>query len=204
MSLLSDTGLVLATSEEGGGGGGNFLVTPELGLMLWTLLAFGVTLFLLRKLAFPRIQAALEKRARAVAESIDAAERTRQEADQILHEYRERLREAREQADEIVSRARKAADKTQDEARIHAKETREEMLADARRDIEQETRRAIGQIRREVADLTVMATEKVARKTLDDQDHKRLIDEALQEFDFSQLPGGGSPTGNGGSDGSSS
>ena len=181
--------------------GGNFLVTPEVGLMLWTLLAFGVSMFLLRKLAYPRIQNALEKRARAVAESIDAAERTRQEADQILNEYRERLREAREQADEIVARARKAADKTQDDARIHAKETREEMLEDARRDIEQETRRAIGQIRREVADLTVVATEKVTRRTLDDDDHRRLIEEALEEFDFSQLPGGGSPakTGNGGS-----
>ena len=109
--------------------GGNFLVTPELGLMLWTLLAFGVSMFLLRKLAYPRIQSALEKRARAVAESIDAAERTRQEADQILQEYRERLREAREQADEIVSRARKAADKTQDDARITAKETREEITS---------------------------------------------------------------------------
>ena len=200
MSALSDTGLVLASE----GGGGNFLVTPELGRMLWTLLAFGVSMFLLRKLAYPRIQSALEKRSRAVAETIDAAERTRQEADQILNEYRERLREAREQADEIVSRARKAADKTQDDARIHAKETREEMLTDARRDIEQETRRAIGQIRREVADLTVVATEKVARKTLNDDDHKRLIDEALQEFDFSQLPTGGSPTGNGSGEGSSS
>src|ERR671917_186065 len=196
MGPLSDT--VLAS------GSGNFLVTPNVGLMLWTLVAFGITLFLLRKLAFPRIQSALEKRSRAIADSIDAAERTRQEADKILNEYRERLREAREQADEIVARARKAADKTQDDARIHAKETREEMLADARRDIEQETRRAIGQIRREVADLTVIATEKVARKTLDDDDHKRLIDEALQEFDFSQLPGGGSPTGNGSDDGSSS
>jgi F-type H+-transporting ATPase subunit b len=184
--------------------GGNFLVTPEVGLMIWTLISFGVAMFLLRKFAYPRIQTALEKRARAVAESIDAAERTRTEADRILQEYRERLREAREQADEIVSRARKAADKTQDEARITAKETREEMLSDARRDIEQETRRAIGQIRREVADLTVIATEKVARKTLNDDDHKRLIDEALQEFDFSQLPGGGSPTGNGSGDGSSS
>ena len=184
--------------------GGNFLVTPEVGLMIWTLISFGVAMFLLRKFAYPRIQTALEKRAHAVAESIDAAERTRTEADRILQEYRERLREAREQADEIVSRARKAADKTQDEARITAKETREEMLADARRDIEQETRRAIGQIRREVADLTVIATEKVARKTLNDDDHRRLIDEALQEFDFSQLPGGGSPTGNGSGDGSSS
>jgi F-type H+-transporting ATPase subunit b len=172
--------------------------------MLWTLIAFGVAMLILRKMAFPRIQEALEKRSRAISDSIDAAERTRQEADQILNEYRQRLREAREQADEIVARARKAADKTQDEARITAKETREEMLSDARRDIEQETRRAIGQIRREVADLTVVATEKVARKTLNDDDHKKLIDEALQEFDFSKLPGGGSPTGgNGTADGSS-
>jgi F-type H+-transporting ATPase subunit b len=202
MSSLSDIAGLLATSESGGGSGseGNFLVTPSLGLMIWTLLAFGAALWILRRLAFPRIQEALEKRSRAIAESIDAADRTRQEADQILAEYRERLREAREQADDIVARARKAADRTQDDARVTAKETREEMLADARRDIEQETRRAIGEIRREVADLTVAATEKVTRKTLDDQDHQRLIDEALQEFDFSALSSG-KPQGGG--DGSS-
>jgi F-type H+-transporting ATPase subunit b len=195
MQLLSDTGAVFAA--EGGGGEGNFLVTPNVGLMIWTLLAFGITLLLLRKLAFPRIQEALEKRSRAIAESIDAAERTRMEADQILNEYRERLREARGQADDIVARARKAADRTQDEARVTAKDTREQMLEDARRDIEQETRRAIAEIRREVADLTVLATEKVTRKTLDPGDHQRLIEEALQEFDFAALPGGG----NGGSTG---
>jgi F-type H+-transporting ATPase subunit b len=198
MSVLSDIGVVLAATESSGGGSeGNFLVTPNVGLMLWTLIAFGITLLLLRKLAFPRIQEALEKRSRAISDSIDAAERTRAEADQILNEYRERLREAREQADDIVGRARKAADRTQDDARVQAKETREEMLADARRDIEQETRRAIGEIRREVADLTVAATEKVTRKTLDGEDHKKLIDEALQEFDFSALSTG--PGGSGGS-----
>jgi F-type H+-transporting ATPase subunit b len=183
-------------------GSGNFLVTPNVGLMIWTLIAFGVTMLVLRKLAFPRIQEALDKRRRTIEESIDAAERTRAEADQLLQEYRERLREAREQADEIVSRARKAADRTQDDARVHAKQTREEMLEDARRDIEQETRRAIGQIRREVADLTVMATEKVARKSLTPEDHQRLIEEALQEFDFSKLPGGEDTNGANGSDGS--
>jgi F-type H+-transporting ATPase subunit b len=204
MSVLTDNGVVFAATESGGGSEGNFLVTPNVGLMLWTLLAFGITLILLRKLAFPRIQEALEKRSRAIAESIDAAERTRMEADQILNEYRERLREAREQADEIVARARKAADRTQDEARAHAKETREEMLEDARRDIEQETRRAIGEIRREVADLTVLATEKVTRKTLDARDHQRLIEEALQEFDFAALPGGGDGRSTGNDDRSSS
>jgi F-type H+-transporting ATPase subunit b len=174
-------------------GGGNFLVQPGAGVMIWTLIAFGITIYLLRKLAFPQISEALDKRRIAIEESIDHAERTRQEADAILREYRERLREAREQADDIVVRARKAAEKHQEQTKVDAKQAREELMEQTRRDIEQETRRAIESIRREVADLTILATEKVARKTLDDDDHRRLIEEALDEFDFSQLAGGGSP-----------
>src|SRR3954467_6134642 len=185
-------------------GGGNFLVQPGIGVMIWTLIAFGITMLILRRLAYPRIQEALDKRRVAIAESIDAAERTRVEADQLLNEYRERLREAREQADDIVARARKASDKVADEAKVEANKKREELMEQPRRDIEQETRRAIEQIRREVADLTVLATEKVTRKSLDDDDHRRLIEEALSEFDFAALPGGGSATGgNGGGNGDS-
>jgi F-type H+-transporting ATPase subunit b len=168
-------------------GGGNFLVQPGIGVMIWTLIAFGITLLILRKAAYPRIAAALDKRRRAIAESIDAAERTRVEADRLLQEYRERLREAREQADEILVRARKASEKVQEQAKVEATEKREELMEQTRRDIEQETRRAIEQIRREVADLTVLATEKVTRKSLDDEDHRRLIEEALSEFDFEAL-----------------
>ena len=172
------------------GGSGNFLVTPSVGLMIWTLLAFGISYLILRKAAFPRIADALDKRRRAIEESIDHAERTKHEADSLLEEYRARLREAREQADDIVVRARRAAEKVQEDTKVEAKQAREEMMEQTRRDIEQETRRALDQIRREVADLTVMATEKVARKTLDDDDHRRLIEEALGEFDFSALAEG--------------
>ena len=168
-------------------GGGNFLVQPGIGVMIWTLIAFGITLLILRRAAYPRIAEALDKRRRAIAESIDAAERTRVEADRLLGEYRERLREAREQADDILTRARKASEKVQEEAKVQANQKREELMEQTRRDIEQETRRALEQIRREVADLTVMATEKVTRKSLDDDDHKRLIEEALSEFDFEAL-----------------
>ena len=180
--------------------GGNFLVSPEVGLMIWTLIAFVITLLLLRKLAFPRIAEALDKRRKAIEDSIDHAEQTRVEADRLLHEYRERLREAREQADDILNRARKASDKVADEAKLDANKKREELMEQTRRDIEQETRRAIDQIRREVADLTVMATEKVTRKSLDDDDHRRLIDEALSEFDFEALSpsSSGSPRSGGG------
>jgi F-type H+-transporting ATPase subunit b len=176
-------------------GSGNFLVQPGVGVMIWTLIAFGVTILLLRKLAFPRIQEALDKRRIAIEDSIDQAQRAREEADSLLHEYRERLREAREQADDIVTRARRAAEKVQEEAKVDAKSAREELLEQTRRDVQQETRRALDQIRREVADLTVLATEKVARKSLDDDDHRRLIEEALQEFDFSELAGDGGKAG---------
>jgi F-type H+-transporting ATPase subunit b len=183
----------LLTFASSGGGGGNFLVQPGAGVMIWTLIAFGVTVFLLRKLAYPRIAEALDKRRVAIEQSIEHAERTREEADALLREYRERLREAREQADDIVVRARKAAEKVQEQTKIEAKEAREEMMSQTRRDIEQETRRALDQLRKEVADLTIIATEKVTRRTLDDDDHRRLIEEALEEFDFSALAEGGSP-----------
>jgi F-type H+-transporting ATPase subunit b len=168
-------------------GGGNFLVSPELGLMIWALLAFGITLWLLNKLAFPRIAEALDRRRRAIDESIQAAERAKQEADELLGEYRARLREAREQAEDIVARARKAADNLADETRAEASKQREELLAAARRDIEHETRRALDELRKEVADLTVTATEKITRKSLTEEDHRRLIEEALQEVDFEEL-----------------
>jgi F-type H+-transporting ATPase subunit b len=148
-------------------------------------------MYVLSKVAFPRIQEALDKRANAIRDSIESAEKTREEADKILEEYRARLKEAREQADEIVARARKAADSTKAEAAEEGREKREELLAAARRDIEAETRRSLERIRKEVADLTVLTTEKVTRKTLSGDDQRRLIDEALAEVDFSRLGGNG-------------
>jgi F-type H+-transporting ATPase subunit b len=182
--------LPLAQAEEEGGG--SFLVSPGLGLMIWTLVLFGVTMWVLGKTAFPRIGEALEKRANAIRENIEASERRREEADELLEEYRQRLREAREQADDIVARARKASEAAVADATSEGKAKREELVAAARKDIETETRRSLERIRREVADLTVLATEKVTRKTLDDDDHKRLVEEALAEVDFSALAGNGS------------
>jgi F-type H+-transporting ATPase subunit b len=168
---------------------GNFLVSPSVGLMIWLLLAFFVTFLILRKYAFPAIGDALDRRQRAIEESIDAAERTRQEADQLLAEYRQRLTDARAQADEIVARAERAGEVAKDESLAAAKAQREELLAPTRRDVAAETRRAIQEIRREVADLTVLATEKVTRKTLTPDDQRRLVDDALAELDFSALSG---------------
>jgi F-type H+-transporting ATPase subunit b len=178
---------VLAAAKDSG----TFLVSPSVGLMIWLLLAFGITLLILRKYAFPAIGDALDKRQRAIEESIDAAERTRVEADALLAEYRQRLTDARAQADEIVAKAEKAGEVAKDESLAAAKAQREELLEQAKRDVQSETQRAIQEIRREVADLTVLATEKVTRKTLDSDDQRRLVEEALGGLDFSGLSGEG-------------
>ncbi len=185
---------MLLAAQEGGGEaaeeeGGSFLVSPSVGLMIWTLLAFGLTLFLLNKLAFPRIAEALDRRRLTIEQSLEDAARSKHEADELLEEYRARLREAREQAEDITARARKAADSLADEAKAGASQQREELLAATRRDIEAETRRALDDIRKEVANLTVLATEKVTRGALQPEDHRRLIEEALSDVDFSALSG---------------
>ena len=188
MELLNDIALF-------GASGDNPLISISLGVMIWTLIAFGVTMWLLSKWAFPRISEALDRRRRAIEESIEHAERTRRDADELLEEYRARLREAREQAEDIVARARKASEQVVDEAKSQASQQRAELLAAARRDIEAETRRSLDEIRKEVANLTVVATEKVTRKSLTPDDHRRLIEDALREVDFSTLAGEGNGAG---------
>ncbi len=190
-SLLgSGTGALGAPGAHVIASKGSFLIKPGIGLMIWTLLVFGATMLLLKRLAFPAISAALDRRQKAIEESIDTAERTRIEADQILGEYRERLKEARAQADEIVQRARQAAEVHEHEAKDRGQELLAEAAKRAERDIDAASRRALEDIRREVADLTIMATEKVTRKTLTDADQRRLVEEALGEMDFSGISSG--------------
>jgi F-type H+-transporting ATPase subunit b len=169
---------------------GSFLITPNVGLMVWVLVVFLVSFLILRKYVFPIIGAQLDKRAESISGEIDAAASLREEADKVLAEYRERLQEARVQAEEIIDRAHKAGEAHHQQTMAETRHERERALEQIRRDVEAETRRAIDEIRREVANLTVLATEKVTRKTLTDDDHKRLIDDALSELDFTALSGG--------------
>jgi F-type H+-transporting ATPase subunit b len=168
---------------------GSFLITPNVGLMIWTIVVFLISLYVLRRTVFPLIGKALDQRAEEISESIDSATRTREEADKVLEEYRERLKEARAQAEEIVQRARQTADSHEQEARQRGEEIIAEAAKRGERDIDAAAKRALDDIRREVADLTIMATEKVTRKALDEDDQRRLVEEALGELDFSALSG---------------
>lgn len=188
---LATSVIPLAAEEESG----NFLVMPGLGLMIWTLLTFGLT-FIILKVAkgfgFGYIQNALERRQNMIAESVQYAEDARKEADELLADYRQRLSEARSQADEIVARARTAADQREADAQKQAAVEREELLKQTRAEIQLETQKALQDLRREVAALTVEATERVTRKSLTADDQQRLVEEALNEVDFTALSGNAS------------
>lgn len=165
------------------------LVKVVPGLMIWTLLAFVAAMVILKKFAWPKISEILDERQQLINDAISSAEVTRAESEKVLAEYRQRLAEARTQADEILTRARKAAEATEAEALSEGQEKRQEMVEAARRDIEAETRRSLEEIRKEVANLTVLATERITRKTLDEKAQKELVEEALKEIDFSSLTG---------------
>jgi len=168
----------------------SWLITPNVGLTIWTLVVFLISMYILNKVAFPRIREALDKRRATIEESIESAARSRADAEQLLAEYRERLHEARGQADEIVQRARQTAESHEHEGRERGKEMIAEAAKRAEREIDAATKRALDDIRREVAEMTILATEKVTRKTLTDADQRRLVEEALGELDFSTLSSG--------------
>ncbi len=180
--------LVLAASDEGL----NPLVKPAPGLMIWILLVFGVAMLVLKKYAWPAITKVIDERQQAIEERIAASEAAKLEAEKLAQEYREQLAAARAESDEIVGRARRSGEQIERDAVEQGRQTREDLLSQARKDIEAETRRAVDELRNEVAALTVEATAKVTRKSLSDQDQQRLLDEALGEIDFSKLSGQGS------------
>ena len=160
-------------------------VTP--GLMIWTIVCFLITLFVLKRYAFGPIQKAIDERRERIRASLDEADRAREEARRLLEEHRALIGRAQTDAEEILSEARRVADANERRMREELEEDRQRRLEDTRKQIEAETRRALEQIRLEVVDLSMLAATKVTRKSLDDADHKRLIEEAVGELDFSAL-----------------
>ena len=171
----------------------NPLIDVTVGLMIWTLVCFGVTFFVLKKLAFGPIQKIIDERRQRIRESLGEADRARDEARRLLEEHRALMHEARGQAEEILSEARRVGDAQRDRLREELEAERQRRIEDTRKQVEAETRRALEQLRKEVAELTVIATSRVTGKVLDEKDHRRLIDEAIGDLDFSVLEGSERP-----------
>jgi F-type H+-transporting ATPase subunit b len=167
----------------------NPLIDVTVGLMIWTLVCFGITFFVLKRYAFGPIQKIIDERRQRIRQSLEEADRARDEARRLLEEHRSLMNEARGQSEEILSEARRVGDAQRERLREELEAERQRRLEDTRKQVEAETRRALEQLRAEVAELTVIATARVTGKVLDEKDHRRLIDEAIGELDFSVLEG---------------
>ncbi len=163
------------------------LIEVNPGLMIWTLVCFVITFFVLRKFAFGPIQKTIDERRERIRSSVEEAENTRREARALLEEHKQLMGQAKSEASEILADARRAADQQRERAREEIEADRQRRLEETRKQIEAETARGLEQIRAEVADLTLIATEKVTGKVLDKSDHKRLIEDAIGDLDFSVL-----------------
>jgi len=165
----------------------NALIQVVPGLMVWTIIAFAITFFVLKRYAFGPIQSMIDERRDRIRQSLDEADNAREEARRLLEEHRALIASARTDAEEILGEARRVADSTRERVREEAEADRQRRLEETQRQVEAETRRALEQIRAEVAELALVAAEKVTRKSLDQTDQRRLIDEAIRDLDFSVL-----------------
>jgi len=167
--------------------GANALIEVVPGLMIWTIVCFLATFFVLRRYAFGPIQKMIDERRQRIRDSLNEADRAREEARKLLEEHRQLIAQARSEAEEIRQDVRRDAEALRERAREDLEEDRRRRLEETKRQIEAETQRALGAIRAEVADLTLIATSKVTGKVLTDADQRRLIDEAIDSLDFSRL-----------------
>lgn len=163
------------------------LISVVPGLMVWTVIAFGITFFLLRRLAFGRIQAIIDARRDRIREALDEADKARQEARQLRELTLKEREEAKLDRERILEESRRQAQALFEQARKRADEDLRERLEKNQKEIEAENRRILEQIRRDVVELTLLAAEKVTGKTLDAEDQRRLIDETIEELDVKRL-----------------
>lgn len=179
--------LPLQAAAETESSSDNPLLKASPGLMIWTLVIFGITLYILKKYVFGPVGAAIEKRRAEISQSIEEAERSRDEATALLDDYKTRLGEARKEADALREQGRKDGERQGADLVSQAQGQRDRVLADAEVQIDAQTRAAASGLRDDVVSLALLAAEKVSRKSLSDADHRKLIEEAIEEADLSAM-----------------
>jgi F-type H+-transporting ATPase subunit b len=151
-------------------------------LLFWSIVSFGILLFLLKRFALPGILEMLEIREKKIKDSLDQADRLKQEAQQLLSQYEAKLKSVHEEGRAILEKARMQAQHQLEENERRMEQETQRMLADARSEIQRDQQQALQEIRRTAVDLTLLAAEKVLARSLTDADHRRLVDEAVREI----------------------
>ena len=167
--------------------GANPLLEVSPGLMIWTVVVFLLTLLILKKFVFGPVGEAIEKRRSSISASIEEAESSRDEAVRLLDEYKAKLAEARREADELREASRREGERQKTDIVGQAQEQRERIVSDTQTQIDAQAQAAVAGIRDDVVVLALTAAEKVTRKSLSDDDHRALVEEALADADLSGL-----------------
>jgi F-type H+-transporting ATPase subunit b len=178
-------GIVLAAEESGDEGNGLIDVVP--GLMIWTLITFAIVFLVMRKLAFGRIQGMIDQRRDRIREALDEADRAREEARGLVAEHHQLIAQARIESEAILAEARQLGEAQRKRVLEEAQADLDRRLEENQKAIEAQNQKLVEQIRREVVELTLVASEKVTGKVLQAEDQRRLIDEAVGEIDFERL-----------------
>jgi F-type H+-transporting ATPase subunit b len=155
--------------------------------MIWTIVVFLLTLLILKKFVFGPVGEAIEKRRSSISASIEEAESSRDEAVRLLDEYKAKLAEARREADELREAGRREGERQKTDIVGQAQEQRERIVSDTQTQIDAQAQAAVAGIRDDVVVLALTAAEKVTRKSLSDDDHRALVEEALADADLSGL-----------------
>jgi len=157
----------------------NPLVTPDPGLFIWTILTFLVLLALLTKYAWKPLLAALQARQDRIRESLEGARAASDEMERVRRESAEIMRQARIEADAIISSSRTDGERVREEIKQKARAEAASILVAAERRIELEASRAREQVRRDAADLSIMIASRILRRNLSPEDNRVLIDEVI-------------------------
>jgi F-type H+-transporting ATPase subunit b len=174
--------VMLAAFQHGEGGGeaaatGPFAINP--GLMIWTLVIFGLLLLILAKAAWPAILKAVEEREHRIQSQLDEAAKANAEAQRLLVEYQGQLAAARSEAQEIVAQGRQAGEKLREEIIAKGRAEQEELLSRARREIAIEKDKALAELRHEAVELSIAAASKVIERNLDTDADRKLVQDYL-------------------------
>ncbi|MGH7522553.1 MAG: F0F1 ATP synthase subunit B [Gemmatimonadales bacterium] len=177
--------LLLLLQEEaheaaGGAGGGPFNINP--GLIVWTLVVFGLLLFILWRWGFPVLVKSVEERERRIQKQLEDAEKANTEAQRLLEEHKKQIAAARHEAQEILSKAKIVSQKERETLLAKAREEYEALLNRARKDIDAETEKAIQALRREAVELSIAAASRVIDANLDTEANRKLVTEFLESL----------------------
>ena len=157
-------------------------IIPNPGIFLWTLVTFLIVLIILKAKAWAPLIAALDKRESDIRESLNAAEKARKDADNITKDYEKMVQKAKKESVEIISASREAGEKVKTEIITEAKSNAKKIMTDNLDQIEREKNKVIGEIRQQVVELSVMAAEKIIGKTLEKDDHNKMIQDTIKEY----------------------